>query len=60
MSNASIDDLRPALDRMTSAQQNVMKSLNQEELNFAVSLQRRLDAVSPEIEGQRDNANNLC
>jgi hypothetical protein len=52
MSNDSLDALRPALDRMTPAQQDVMKSLSSEELKLAVSLQQRLNAVASEVEGQ--------
>ncbi|WP_328992377.1 hypothetical protein OG394_39005 [Kribbella sp. NBC_01245] len=60
MSKNSLDALRPALDRMTEAQQAVFSSLSPEEIDLAAKIQTRLDAVSPEVEGQANNTNNLC
>jgi hypothetical protein len=57
---SSLNELRPSLDRMTPAQRSVIESLSPEELSFAVNLQQRLDAVTPEVEGQMSNTNNLC
>lgn len=61
MANEPLSVLRPALDRMTPAQQDVIKSLNPEELKLAAALHQRLEAVAPEVEGQGDiKANSLC
>lgn len=61
MANEPLDALRPVLDRMTPAQQDVIRSLSPEEQKLAATLQQRLDAVSPDVEGQGDvKINSLC
>lgn len=48
------------IDRLPEAQRAVFENLNPEELKVAVSIQKRLNAVAPDVEGQGDTYNTVC
>lgn len=50
------------IDRLPEAQQQVFADLNPDEVAVLVSVQERITAAAPEVEGQtnKTNNNNVC
>lgn len=48
------------LDRLPEGMREVFDNLSPTELEVAAKIQERLNAVTPEIEGQADSVNCLC
>jgi hypothetical protein len=61
VSDSPLQVLRNAgIDRLPEAQRAVFENLNPEELEVAVSIQKRQNAVAPDVEGQGDTYNTVC
>lgn len=60
MSKSPREIFGPAFERLPAAQREVFESLSPEELSLAAMLQDRLEAASPEVAGQSNQAIIVC
>ncbi|WP_084964874.1 aroma-sacti cluster domain-containing protein [Thermoactinospora rubra] len=61
MSDDPLAPLRAAgLDRLPEAQRAVFEQLTPEEMAVVSSIQERLNAAAPDVEGQGNLINSLC